>query len=349
MESVTANGDKVIKENWTTLIKPRGLSVDKSSLTPTYGTFTAGPLETGFGHTIGNGLRRILLSSLQGCAITNVKFDGVLHEFSSLNDVTEDMADIILNLKGVRLTLDGKRSKTVHIDKKGPCELTAGDLFNDPSVHVFNPTHHIATLGKDAHLRGEISLKWGRGYVDTEGNKEENSPIGTIAIDSIFSPVTRVNYAVANARVGQQTDYDKLTMQVWTDGSLGPEDTVAYAAKILKDQLSIFINFDEDIEVIEEKKDSSDSDVNDNLFKSVEELELSVRSANCLQNANIRYIYELVQRTEPEMLRTKNFGRKSLNEIKDLLSEMGLGLGIKLDLTPEQIADRMKQLNKQDA
>jgi len=334
----------VVKENWTTLIKPRQISVNKNTLTPSYGQFAAVPLEPGFGHTIGNGLRRLLLGSLQGCAVTSVKFDTVLHEFSTLNDVTEDMADIIINLKGVRLKVQGEREKVVFIDKKGPCDLTAADL-NVDNVKVFNPDHHIATLGKDAHIRGEVKIKWGRGYVTAEENKEENSPIGTIAIDCVFSPVTRVNYSVGNARVGQRTDYDKLDLDVWTDGSVAPEDAVAYSSKILKDQLNIFINFDEEIEVVEEKKDAGQSDVNSNLFKSVEELELSVRSANCLQNANIRYIYELVQKTESEMLRTKNFGRKSLNEIKDLLHEMGLGLGIKLDfLTPELIAERTKQL-----
>lgn len=336
----------MIQENWTTLIRPKMIEVDRSTLTPVYGRFVAKPLERGFGHTVGNGLRRILLSSLQGCALTSVKFEGVLHEFSSINDVVEDMADIILNLKGVRLRLDGVSSKTITIDKKGPGALTAADLATDETVQVLNPSHHIATLGKDAHLRGEVTVTWGRGYISADQNKQENSPIGTIAIDSIFSPVTRVNYTVSNARVGQHTDYDKLAMDVWTDGSITPEQALAYAAKILKDQVSIFINFDEGIEVVETKKDTNKSDVNENLFKSVEELELSVRSANCLQNANIRYIYELVQKTEAEMLRTKNFGRKSLNEIKDILSQMGLGLGIKLDLTPEMISEKTKEMKQ---
>ncbi len=338
----------MIQENWTTLIRPKLVEVDRGNLTPTFGRFVARPLERGFGHTIGNGLRRILLSSLQGCAITSVKFDGVLHEFSTLNDVTEDMADLILNLKGVRLKINGVAQKTIYIDKKGPGTLTAADLATDDSIHVLNPTHHIATLGRDAHIRGEIVVKWGRGYVSSERNKSENSPIGTIAIDSIFSPVIRCNYQVSNARVGQHTDYDKLTCDIWTDGSLSPEQALAYAAKIMKDQVSIFINFDEGIEVVEVKQDKAKSDINENLFKSVEELELSVRSANCLQNANIRYIYELVQKTEAEMLRTKNFGRKSLNEIKDILHEMGLGLGMKLDLSPELIAEKTKERKQQD-
>jgi DNA-directed RNA polymerase subunit alpha len=333
----------LIRENWTSLIRPRGVEVDRSTLTPTFGRFIARPLERGFGHTIGNGLRRILLSSLQGCAITSVKFDGVLHEFATLNDVTEDMADIILNLKGVRLRLTGREEKTIQIDKKGPCELTAGDLAVDGSVEILNPSHKVATLGKDAHIRGEIVVKWGRGYVPADRNKSENSPIGTIAIDSVFSPVTRVNYSVSNARVGSSTDYDKLTLDTWTDGSLSPEDALAYAAKIYKEQMNIFINFDEGVEVVEVKKDSGESDVNENLFKSVEELELSVRSANCLQNANIRYIYELVNKTEAEMLRTKNFGRKSLNEIKDILSQMGLGLGLKMDIPNELIAEKTRE------
>ncbi|NCN26848.1 DNA-directed RNA polymerase subunit alpha [bacterium] len=336
-----------MQENWTTLIRPKGIEVDRNSLTPTYGKFSAKPLERGYGHTIGNGLRRVLLSSLQGCAIASVKFDGVLHEFATLNDVTEDMADIILNLKGVRCRLQDQGQKIVTIDKKGPCELTAGDLAVDSSVQILNPTHHVATLGKDAHIRGEILLKWGRGYVSADKQKQENSPIGTIAIDSVYSPVLRCNYSVANARVGSSTDYDRLNMELWTDGSLLPEQALAYAAKIMKEQVSIFINFDEEVEVVEVKKDTGKSDINENLFKSVEELELSVRSANCLQNANIRYIYELVQKTEAEMLRTKNFGRKSLNEIKDILQQMGLGLGLKLDLTPEMISERQRELKQE--
>lgn len=338
----------LIQENWTTLIRPKMIEVDRGSLTPTFGRFIARPLERGFGHTVGNGLRRILLSSLQGCSVISVKFDGVLHEFSTLNDVTEDMADIILNLKGVRLRLDGVAQKTISIDKKGPCELTAADLGVDSSIQILNPSHHIATLGRDAHIRGEITIAWGRGYRSAERNKQENSPIGTIAIDSVFSPVTRVNYSVSNARVGQHTDFDKLTVDIWTDGSLSPEQALAYAAKIMKDQVSIFINFDEGVEVVEVKQDAKKSDINDNLFKSVEELELSVRSANCLQNANIRYIYELVQRSEAEMLRTKNFGRKSLNEIKDILHQMGLGLGLKLELAPELIAEKTKERRAQE-
>jgi DNA-directed RNA polymerase subunit alpha len=337
----------MIQENWTTLIRPKGIEVDRSSLTPTYGRFVAKPLERGYGHTIGNGLRRILLSSLQGCAISSVKFDGVLHEFATLNDVTEDMADLILNLKGVRCKLIEGGQKVIPIDKKGPGTLTAADLAVDSSIQILNPTHHIATLGKDAHIRGEIVIKWGRGYVSADQQKPENSPIGTIAVDSVYSPVLRANYAISNARVGGSTDYDKLTIDVWTDGSLLPEQAVAFAAKILKEQVSIFINFDEEVEVVEIKKDIGKSDVNENLFKSVEELELSVRSANCLQNANIRYIYELVQKSEAEMLRTKNFGRKSLNEIKDILTQMSLGLGMKLDITPEMIAERQRERSQE--
>jgi DNA-directed RNA polymerase subunit alpha len=273
-EKNQGDNELMIQENWTTLIRPKMIEVDRSTLTPVYGRFVAKPLERGFGHTVGNGLRRILLSSLQGCAITSVKFEGVLHEFSSLNDVTEDMSDIILNLKGVRLRLDGVSQKVIMIDKKGPGVLTAADLALDGAVEVLNPAHHIATLGKDAHIRGELVVRWGRGYVSADRNKQENSPIGTIAVDSIFSPVSRVNYAVSNARVGQHTDFDRLTMDIWTDGSVSPEQSLAYAAKILKDQVSIFINFDEGIEVVETKKDTHKSDVNENLFKSVEELEL---------------------------------------------------------------------------
>jgi len=318
-------------KNWRGLIRPRGLEVDRETLSETYGRFFAKPLERGFGVTIGNSLRRILLSSLQGVAITTIKIDGVMHEFSSLPDVQEDVTDIILNLKEVRFKMYADGPKTVTIDKKGPGAVTAADIQVDDSVEVLNPTQHIATLGKEGRFKAELKLEFGKGYVSAESVRREDLAAGVIPLDSFFSPVRKVNYTVSHARVGQRTDYDNLEMEVQTDGSVRPEDAVAFASKILKDQLSIFINFDETLEpevtepVIEKEKN------NENLYRTVDELELSVRSANCLQNAGIKYIGELVQKTEAEMLKTKNFGRKSLNEIKEILTEMGLGFGVKVE------------------
>jgi DNA-directed RNA polymerase subunit alpha len=318
-------------QNWRGLIKPRGLEVERESLSENYGRFFAKPLERGFGVTIGNSLRRILLSSLQGVAITTVRIDGVMHEFSSLSDVQEDVTDIILNLKEVRFKMYIDGPKTVTIDKKGPGHVTAADIQVDDTVEVLNPTQHIATLGKEGHFKAELRLEFGKGYVPAENVRREELAAGVIPLDSFFSPVRKVNYTVSHARVGQRTDYDNLELEVMTDGSVRPEDAVAYASKILKDQLSIFINFDESLEpevsepIIEKEKN------NENLYRTVDELELSVRSANCLQNAGIRFIGELVQKTEAEMLKTKNFGRKSLNEIKEILTEMGLGFGIKVE------------------
>jgi len=320
----------MIEKNWRDLIRPKGLDVDKESLTEVYGKFVAKPLERGYGLTLGNSLRRVMLSSLQGASVVAIKVDGVVHEFSSIPDVSEDVAEIILNLKEVRFLLHSETA-TVVIEKSGPGAVTAADIVVSDQVEVLNPEQHIATLGKGAKLRAEVKVARGRGYVAAEANKTEDMPIGWIAVDSFFSPVRRVNYAVTQSRVGQRTDYDKLTLEVWTDGSVKPEDAVALGSKILKDQLSVFLNFEEEPEPVAVAKEEAGSQFNPNLYRSVEELELSVRSANCLQNANIKYIYELVQRTEAEMLKTKNFGRKSLNEIKDILSEMGLSLGMKLD------------------
>lgn len=320
----------MLEKNWRDLIKPKALDVDKESLTPAYGKFVAKPLERGFGLTLGNSLRRVLLSSLQGAAITAVKIDGVVHEFTPIPDVKEDVAEIILNLKEIRLRLHAEDA-TVVIDKVGPCEVRASDIQSSGSVQVLNPDQHIATLGKGGKLRAEIQVSRGRGYRPSENNKGEDMAIGWIPVDSFFSPIRRVNYTVTQSRVGQRTDFDKLTLEVWTDGSVNPEDAVSLASKILKDQLSVFLNFEEEPEPVAAAKDEASSQFNPNLYRSVEELELSVRSANCLQNANIKYIYELVQKTEAEMLKTKNFGRKSLNEIKDILTEMGLSLGMKLE------------------
>lgn len=320
----------MLEKNWRDLIRPKGLDVDKETLSPAYGKFVAKPLERGFGLTLGNSLRRVLMSSLQGAAVTAVKIEGVVHEFTPIPDVTEDVAEIILNLKEVRFRLHSEQA-TVLIQKNGPGEVKASDIIVSEHVEVLNPEQHIATLGKGGKLFAEIKVARGRGYVAAENNKTEDMPIGWITVDSFFSPIRRVNYSVTQSRVGQRTDYDKLTFEVWTDGSVNPEDAVALGSKILKDQLSVFLNFEEEPEPVAMAKEEGGTQFNPNLYRSVEELELSVRSANCLQNANIKYIYELVQKTEAEMLKTKNFGRKSLNEIKDILSEMGLSLGMKLD------------------
>jgi DNA-directed RNA polymerase subunit alpha len=322
------------QKSWKDLIRPKRLEAEKETLTPFYGKFAAEPLERGFGITVGNSLRRILLSSLQGAAITSVKIDGVLHEFSTIPGVKEDATEILLNLKEVRLKLHTEGAKTIRIKADGPKEVKAGDIITGEAVEILNPDHHIATLSRDAKLSVEMTIKTGRGYVPAERNKEETQPIGAMAIDSIFSPIKKVNYTVTNARVGQITDYDKLTLEVWTDGSIAPEEAVAYAAKILKEQLAIFITFEEEEET-EGTKEPEDNQVqNENLFRSVDELELSVRSANCLKHANIKYIGDLVQKTEAEILATKNFGRKSLNEIKEILTDMGLSLGMKIDNWP---------------
>ncbi len=324
-----------MQKSWKDLIRPKRLEVEKETLTPFYGKFTAEPFERGFGITIGNSLRRILLSSLQGGAITSLKIDGVLHEFSTIPGTKEDITEIILNLKEVRLKLHTEGPKTIRVKAEGPKVLKAGDILTGDAVEILNPDHYIATLSRDGKLSMEMVVKMGRGYVPAERNKEEGQPIGTIPMDAIFSPIKKVNYTVTNARVGQITDYDKLILEVWTDGSLNPEEAVAHAAKILKDQLSIFITFEEEEEEIFYPEDEEEKEAfNENLLRGVDELELSVRSANCLKHANIKLIGDLVQRTEAEILATKNFGRKSLNEIKEILSEMGLSLGMKLDHWP---------------
>ncbi|HEX8951697.1 MAG TPA: DNA-directed RNA polymerase subunit alpha [Polyangia bacterium] len=321
----------VFAKNWRDLIKPKTLEIEKETLGQTYGKFSCEPLERGFGTTLGNSLRRVLLSSLQGAAITAVKIDGALHEFQTLPDVVEDVTDIVLNLKEVLLKMEDTKPKVIRLDKEGEGKVTAGDIAVVDGVRVLNPEQPIATLARGGKLHMELLVQMGRGYVPADRNKTATMSVGTIPIDALFAPVKKVNYTVTHARVGQQTDFDKLTIEVWTDGSVTPEDAVAFAAKIMKDQLSIFINFEETEEPIEETVSEEAAKMNENLDKSVDELELSVRSANCLQNANIRYIGELVQKTEAEMLKTKNFGRKSLKEIKEILAEMGLSLGMKLD------------------
>jgi DNA-directed RNA polymerase subunit alpha len=331
-QSMTSTQQALIARNWRELIRPRRLDVEDRN--ETYGKFVCEPLERGFGITIGNSLRRILLSSLQGAAIVAVKIEGALHEFSTLPDVVEDVTDIILNLKEVLLRSHDAKSKVVRLDKEGEGRVTAGDISLVDGVEVLNPDHHICTLSRGGKIHIEIHVGMGRGYAPAEKNKTPNMAVGVIPIDSLFSPVKKVNYTVTNARVGQHTDYDKLTLEVWTNGALRPDDAVAFAAKILKEQLTIFINFEEQPEPIESPVNEEQEKLNENLWRTVDELELSVRSANCLQNANIKYIGELVQRSEAEMLKTKNFGRKSLKEIKEILSSMGLSLGMKLDNWP---------------
>jgi len=316
------------------LIKPKSISIEEDNRTHSYGKFVCEPLERGFGITIGNALRRILLSSLQGAAIVSVKFDDVVHEFSTVPGVREDVTDIILNLKQIKLRLIDSDEAVIHLSKKGEGAVTAEDIETDGIVEILNPEQHIATLNKEAKLGMEMVVKMGKGYLSTETVKSGEQAIGEIPVDAIFSPIQKVNYVVTNARVGQITDYDKLTLEVWTDGSVTPEDAVAYAAKILKEQMQPFISFEEEPEPLEAEQLEDEEKLNSNLFRPVSELELSVRSANCLKNASITYIGELVQKTEAEMLKTKNFGRKSLNEIKGILEEMGLSLGMKLDSFP---------------
>ena len=326
--------EALIAKNWRDLIKPRGLHVEQDTLTDTYGKFVAEPLERGFGITLGNGLRRVLLSSLQGAAMTSVRIEGVEHEFTTISNVAEDVTDIILNLKEVLLRMHTQEEKTIRIEVEGPKEVKAGDIIVDQDVEVLNPGHHLFTVSEGGRVRMEMQCRRGRGYQPAERNKVVGAPIGVMPIDSLFSPIKKVNYQVTNARVGQATDYDRLSLEVWTNGSVTPADAVAFAAKIVKEQLSIFINFDETEEPAPLEPIKAEEKLNENLFRSVDELELSVRSANCLQNANIKTIGDLVQKTEAEMLKTKNFGRKSLKEIKEILAEMGLGLGMKLENWP---------------
>jgi len=339
----------IVTKNWRDLIRPRGVQVELEERDGKfhYGKFTCEPLERGYGITVGNSLRRVLLSSLQGAAITAIKIDGALHEFTSVSDVVEDVSDIILNLKEVVLKAAQAKTYTVHINKEGPGPVYAKDIQLVDGLEVLNPDHLIATLDKKGPLVMELTVNVGRGYVPADKNKTANMSLGTIPIDALFSPVRKVNYTVTNARVGQVTDYDKLTLEVWTNGAVGPEDSVAYAAKILKEQLTIFINFEETDETNYPTATTEEEPLNENLFRSVDELELSVRSANCLQNANITLIGELVQRTEQDMLKTKNFGRKSLKEIKEILAQMGLSLGMKIENWP-QMVERWKAQQSQN-
>ncbi len=332
--------------NWHELIIPERLEVDQDSHTKSFGKFTCQPLERGFATTIGNSLRRILLSSIQGAAIVSVKIDGALHELSTIPGVKEDVTQIILNLKEVRLRLNTPGSQIVRIEKNKIGTVTAGDITSGGKVEVMNPDKEICTITGEGVFKAEFEVKWGKGYVTAEKNKAEEQVIGIIPIDAIFTPIVNVKSLVSQARVGQQTDYDKLILEITTDGSVRPEDALAYAAKIMKEQLQVFIAFDEDsVEpAIDNAREDNRSPVNENLYRSVEDLELSVRSANCLRNADIRHIGELVQKSEAEMLKTKNFGRKSLNEIKQLLSEMDLSLGMKLEgWEPPVVSDKVSE------
>jgi DNA-directed RNA polymerase subunit alpha len=309
------------------------LSYDAETMTDRYGKFSAQPFERGFGTTIGNSLRRALLSSIEGAAITAVRIEGVLHEFSSIPGVVEDATDIILNLKQIPFKIHTNEPKTLRVSRSEPGVVRSGDIESDADVEVLDPNIHIATVSEGGAINIEMRVRKGRGYIPADRNFDDDLPIGYIPVDSAHSPVKKVNFNVEAARLGQDTDYDKLSIEVWTNGSITPEHSIGLAAKLIKDHMAIFINFEEDMnepEVVETNKKSAPP-VNEHLDKSVDELELSVRSYNCLKNANIKTIRELVQKTEPEMLKTKNFGRKSLNEIKDILTSMGLSLGIVLD------------------
>jgi DNA-directed RNA polymerase subunit alpha len=320
----------IMQRNWSSLIRPKRIDVDEATHTNLYGEFTIQPLERGFGITLGNALRRVLLSSVQGCAIVSTKIEGILHEFSTVPGVKEDVTDIILNLKGVRFKMGQANTKEVSIDVTRVGEITAADIITDGTIEVLNPDHHIATISSGS-FKAKLIVKMGKGYVPAKKELDIDQPKGTINIDAIFSPIKKVNYVVSYARVGQVADYDKLTLEVWTDGSVRPEDAIAYAAKILKQQLDVFINFEEVEEEIQPEKQDDQDNVNKVLLRSVEDLELSVRSANCLKNAGINTIGELVKKTEAEMLKTKNFGRKSLSEIKEILAEYDLTFGMDID------------------
>ena len=318
---------------WKDLIRPKGFEVDKDSLTDTYGKFYIRPLERGFGITLGNSIRRVLLSSMMGSAVSAVKFKGVLHEFTMIDGVLEDVTDIMLNLKAVRFRQSDEKDKTLGISKKGPGDVKAGDIQLSAGIEVLNPEVHIATLSHEGELEVEIIISFDRGYVEAD-QRSKNLPTGFIPMDSVHSPIRRVNYTVNSASIGQRTDYDSLVLEVWTDASLKPEEAVPLGYKILKEQLEVFMNFNEDIEPVVASKDEKTNLINENLFRPADDLELSVRSANCLKNARIRYIGDLVTKSEQEMLRTKNFGRKSLNEIKEILKTMGLSLGMEIEGWP---------------
>ena len=338
----------VLQKNWQDLIKPSKLEIVPGRVRNRFATMVAEPLERGFGMTLGNALRRVLLSSLQGAAITTVHIDGVLHEFSSIPGVREDVTNIVLNIKEIALRVHSEGVKRMVLKKEGPGQVKASDIEASSEVEILNPEHVICTLDQGASIRMEFSCAMGKGYVPSERNRPDDAPIGLIPVDSLFSPVKKVSYKVENTREGQILDYDKLTMTVETDGSVTAEDAVALAARILQDQLAVFVNFEEPKKAIEEGAKHPELAFNAALLKKVDELELSVRSANCLKNDNIVYIGDLIQKTEAEMLRTPNFGRKSLNEIKEVLASMGLHLGMEVpNWPPENIEDLAKRFEDQ--
>ena len=336
----------MIHRNWKELIKPSALDIQPGTDPTRKAVIVANPLERGFGLTLGNAIRRILLSSLQGAAVTSIQIDGVLHEFSSIPGVREDVTDIVLNVKGLALRMHGEGTRRLRLHAEGPGPVTAGQIITGSDIEILDPDHLLCTLDQGARLNMEMTVNVGKGYVPAAMNRPEDAPIGLIPVDALYSPVRKVAYKVDNARVGQVTDYDKLSMTVETNGAVTPEDAVALAARILQDQLSLFVNFEEPHA---DRRDESSEDMpfNKNLLRKVDELELSVRSANCLKNDNIVYIGDLVQKSEAEMLRTPNFGRKSLNEIKEVLSTMGLHLGMEIpNWPPENIEDLAKKLEE---
>ncbi|KAB8037586.1 DNA-directed RNA polymerase subunit alpha [Silvanigrella paludirubra] len=332
--------ESIMQSNWKALLKPQ--FIEKEDISSAFGRFIAKPLERGFGTTLGNALRRVLLSSLQGAAVVGLRIEGVEHEFSTVPDVSEDVTEVVLNLKALDVWLDTEGEKTAMIDVVGPKVVRGSDVISDGSLRILNPDHVICTVGAGGKFKAEITVRTGKGYLTSDAVKD-GLPLGVIPIDAVFSPVKRVSFSVSDTRIGQRSDFNKLILEISTNGAVTSEDALAYAAKILKDQLSIFINFqeaDDEVQVIDSIQ--VDARLNENLYKSVDELELSVRAANCLENAGIRYIGELVIRTEAEMLKTKNFGRKTLNEIKDLLAEMGLHLGMKIEgFDPTKLRDRI--------
>ena len=336
----------MIEKNWQELQKPDQISVKSSEYNPRQAVITVSPLERGFGITLGNSLRRILLSSLQGAAITAVQIQGVVHEFSSIAGVREDVTDLILNIKGVSVSMEQEGARKVRLSAEGPLAVTAGMISESAGIEIMNPDHVICHLDKGASLSMELTVETGKGYVPASQNRSEDTPIGLIPVDAIFSPIRQVAYKVENERVGQITDFDKLLLTIETDGSITPEDSVTFAARIMQDQLQPFINFEEpQLEVAADEVE--ELPFNRNLLRKVDELELSVRSANCLKNDNIVYIGDLVQKTEGEMLRTPNFGRKSLNEIKEVLKVMNLELGMDVEnWPPENIEDLAKRLDE---
>lgn len=343
-------GEKLINaRNWSELVRPEQVTRETSSNAEgMYGKFTCEPLERGYGTTIGNALRRVLLSSLQGAAFVAVKIEGVQHEFTTINGVLEDVTDIVLNLKQVRLAMDTSEPQRLELVASGKGPVSAAQIKTNQHVEVLNPDIHLFTLTEDVTVKMELEARMGKGYVTADLHEGLSEEIGLIRLDASFAPVRKVSYTIEQARVGQMTDYDKLILQVWTDGSVSPDDAIAYSAKILKEQLAVFINFDEQIEGEQQSGGGGSSDWNENLFKSIDELELSVRATNCLKSANIAYVGELVQKAEADMLKTKNFGRKSLDEIRRVLSEMNLDFGTKLDGFEKKLQE-WKRKNQNEA